>query len=88
MPPVTIYTRRFCGYCTAAKALLTEKGISFQEIDASGDPAKREEMIARSGRFTFPQIFVGERHVGGYTDLYALKATGELENLLAAGATA
>lgn len=84
MVPVTIYTRRFCGYCTAAKQLLGDKGIAFQEIDATGDPDKRNEMIQRSGRFTFPQIFIGAHHVGGYADLYALHARGELDGLLAA----
>jgi glutaredoxin 3 len=84
MAEVTIYTRRFCGYCTAAKSLLAEKGIAFEEIDATGDPDRRSEMIARSGRFTFPQIFVGARHVGGYADLYGLNARGELDGLLAA----
>ena len=84
MPPVTIYTRQFCGYCTAAKRLLADKGIKFEEIDATGDPAKRNEMITRSGRFTFPQIFIGDRHVGGCDDLYALHARGELDSLLAA----
>jgi glutaredoxin 3 len=84
MPPVTIYTRQFCGYCTAAKRLLSDKGIEFVEIDASGDSAKRNEMITRSGRYTFPQIFIGERHVGGCDDLFALHARGELDELLAA----
>lgn len=84
MRPVTIYTRQFCGYCTAAKRLLAEKGIDFVEIDATGDAGKRNEMITRSGRFTFPQIFIGERHVGGCDDLYALQSRGELDNLLAA----
>ena len=84
MPPVTIYTRQFCGYCTAAKRLLADRGVDFVEIDATGDAAKRNEMIARSGRFTFPQIFIGERHVGGCDDLYALHSRGELDNLLAA----
>ena len=84
MPPVTIYTRQFCGYCTAAKRLLAEKGIDFVEIDATGDADKRNEMISRSGRYTFPQIFIGERHVGGCDDLYALQARGDLDNFLAA----
>lgn len=84
MSRVTIYTRRFCGYCTAAKALLKEKGVAFDEIDATGDPEKRNEMIERSGRFTFPQIFVGTRHVGGCDELYALAERGELDALLAA----
>ena len=84
MPPVTIYTRQFCGYCTAAKRLLKDKDISFVEIDATGDAEKRNEMISRSGRFTFPQIFIGDRHIGGCDDLYALHARGELDTLLAA----
>jgi len=88
MPRVTIYTRRFCGYCTAAKRLLTDKGVAFDEIDATGAPDKRQEMIERSGRFTYPQIFVGERHVGGCDDLYALNARGELDPLLASEAAA
>ncbi len=84
MPAVTIYTRRGCGYCTAATALLDDMGVAYDEIDATGSPEKRQEMIERSGRFTFPQIFVGARHVGGCDDLYALKARGELDALLAA----
>ena len=84
MPPVTIYTRQFCGYCSAAKSLLKEMGVPFEEIDATGSPARRSEMIERSGRFTFPQIFIGARHVGGCDDLYELKARGELDALLAA----
>lgn len=83
MSDVTIYTRRFCGYCTAAKQLLSDRGVAFEEIDATGDPARRNEMIERSGRFTFPQIFIGTRHVGGFTDLYALQTSGELDTLLA-----
>ena len=82
MPPVTIYTRQFCGYCSAAKSLLNEMGISFNEIDATGSPEKRKEMIERSGRFTYPQIFIGARHVGGCDDLYELQARGELDRLL------
>jgi glutaredoxin 3 len=83
MPAVTVYTRQFCGYCTAAMRLLRDKGIVFEEIDATGAPDKRNEMIARSGRFTFPQIFVDGRHIGGCDDLYALQARGELDRLLA-----
>ncbi len=88
MPRVIVYTRRFCGYCTAAKTLLSAKGIAFEEIDATGQPDKRQEMIERSGRFTFPQIFIGSRHVGGCDDLYALNARGELDPLLASEAAA
>ena len=84
MAPVTIYTRQFCGYCTAAKRLLRDRGISFVEIDATSSPEKRKEMIERSGRFTFPQIFIGSHHVGGCDDLYALTARGDLDRLLAA----
>jgi glutaredoxin 3 len=82
MASVTIYTRRFCGYCTAAKTLLEEKGVRFEEVDATGSPDKRNEMIEKSGRFTFPQIFIGGRHVGGCDELYALEASGELDGLL------
>ncbi len=88
MPRITIYTRRFCGYCTAAKNLLARKGVAYEEIDATGAPEKRQEMIARSGRFTFPQIFIGDRHVGGCDDLHALQARGELDALLAEEAAA
>ena len=83
MPAVTIYTRQFCGYCSAAKRLLQSKGADFRELDATGDPGLRQEMIQKSGRFTFPQIFVGETHVGGCDDLYALDSRGELDTLLA-----
>lgn len=87
MAHVVIYTRRFCSYCTAAKQLLDRKGVAFEEIDATGDAEKRSEMIERSGRFTFPQILIAGRPVGGYTDLYALEAGGTLDGLLAAEAT-
>ena len=83
MPPVTIYTRQFCGYCSAAKSLLKDMGVPFEEIDATGSPDKRNEMIERSGRFTYPQIFIGAQHVGGCDDLYELQARGELGRLLA-----
>jgi glutaredoxin 3 len=83
MPPVTIYTRQFCGYCSAAKSLLLEMGVKFEEIDATGSPERRKEMIERSGRFTYPQIFIGAQHVGGCDDLYDLQASGELGRLLA-----
>jgi glutaredoxin 3 len=83
MSRVTIYTRQFCGYCTAAKRLLQQKGVDFEEIDATGSPEKRREMIDRSGRFTFPQIFIGARHVGGCDDLYDLQDRGDLDQLLA-----
>lgn len=81
--PVTIYTRAFCPYCTRALALLKRKGAKFTEVDATFDASKRDEMIERSGRRTFPQIFVGDRHVGGCDDLHALDAEGGLDPLLA-----
>ncbi len=80
---VTVYTRACCPYCTRALALLQRKGAQVTEIDATGDAAKRQEMIQRSGRFTFPQIFVGETHVGGCDDLHALEQRGALDPLLA-----
>jgi glutaredoxin 3 len=82
MPDVLVYAKPFCPYCSAARALLGEKGVSFREIDISGSPAEREEMIRRTGRYTVPQIFIGDRHVGGYDDLAALDEQGELDALL------
>lgn len=85
MRPVEIYTTPICPYCHAAKRLLQKKGIAFAEIDVSRDPALREAMIQRAhGRRTVPQIFVGEVHVGGCDDLYALDSAGKLDPLLAA----
>jgi glutaredoxin 3 len=83
MVPVTIYTRQMCGYCSAAKALLDRKGVAYTEHDASFDPKLRQEMMQRSGRSTFPQIFVGDKHVGGCDDLHALDSAGKLDPLLA-----
>ena len=83
MPPVIVYTRAFCPYCTRAVALLERKGACVTEIDATGCPQKRQEMIDRSGRWTFPQIFVGDMHVGGCDDLHALEQRGGLDALLA-----
>jgi glutaredoxin 3 len=83
MANVTIYTRKFCGYCTAAKALLARKGVAFREFDGTYDAAVRAEMIERSGGGrTFPQIFIGERHIGGCDDLHDLEAEGRLDGLL------
>lgn len=84
MRPVTVYTRAFCPYCCRAIALLQRKGAPVTEIDATGCPEKRQEMITRSGRWTFPQIFVGDTHVGGCDDLHALEQRGGLDQLLAA----
>lgn len=85
MADVVIYTKPGCPYCTAAKALLDKKGVDFTEIVASNDLEKKQEMIQRSGgRMTFPQVFVGEKHIGGSDDLHALDARGGLDPLLAA----
>ena len=84
MAHVTIYTRPFCPYCSRALALLGEKGADFTEIEAGMDPALRQEMMQRSGRNTFPQIFVGEQHIGGCDDMMALEEQGKLDALLAA----
>jgi glutaredoxin 3 len=83
VPPIVIYTKPFCPYCSRAVALLDSKGANYEEIVASMDAGKRQEMLARSnGRSTYPQIFIGDRHVGGCDDLYALDAKGELDALL------
>ena len=85
MKPVEIYPSPLCGYCHAAKRLLSQKGVSFSEIDVSRQPEKRVEMMSRAnGRHTVPQIFIGETHVGGYDDLSALERAGKLDPLLAA----
>lgn len=84
MAHVTIYTRPFCGYCARAINLLGEKKADFTEIDAGMDPALRQEMMQRSGRSTFPQIFIGDRHIGGCDDMIALERAGELDALLTA----
>ncbi len=85
MPQVTIYTKPYCPFCIRAVGLLKEKGAEFTEIEASSDPNKRQEMIQRSGRMTYPQIFIGEKHIGGCDDIMALERAGGLDPLLAAG---
>ena len=85
MASVIIYTRQFCGYCSAAKKLLETKGVEYEEHDATYAPDIRQEMIARSnGGTTFPQIFINNTHVGGCDDLHALERAGKLDALLAA----
>lgn len=86
MADVTIYTRMMCGYCSAAKRLLDRKGVKYIEHDASFSPDLRKEMMARSGRNTFPQIFVGDVHVGGCDDLHDAEDSGRLDKLLAGNA--
>ena len=86
MPPVEIYTTRYCPYCHAAKALLKKKGVDYSEIDVSRDWERREEMIQRAnGRTTVPQIFVGTVHIGGCDDLHDLDRAGKLDPILAEG---
>ena len=82
--PVTLYTTRTCPYCHAAKRLLERKGVEYREIGVDGDRVLRAEMERRSGRYTVPQIWIGDTHVGGCDDLYALEQSGELDPLLAA----
>jgi glutaredoxin 3 len=83
MNAITIYTRAWCPYCTAAKDLLKERGAAFTEIDIETVSTARQEMIQRAkGRTSVPQIFIGERHVGGCDDLYALDDQGGLAPLL------
>jgi glutaredoxin 3 len=82
MANVVIYTRDYCGYCARAKRLLDDKGIAYTEHNASIDPARREEMIKRSGRRTFPQVFIDDLHVGGSDDLAAFERSGRLVKAL------
>ena len=79
---VTLYTTRFCPYCVAAKRLLDAKGVSYQDIPVDGDSELRQQMTARAGQRTVPQIWIGDSHVGGYTDLAALEQRGLLDELL------
>ena len=85
MTQVTIYTKPYCPFCVRAVSLLEKKGVPFTEIEAAFDADKRSEMVERSGgRATFPQIFVGETHIGGCDDMMAMERAGELDQLLAA----
>lgn len=86
MKPVDVYTQPLCGFCTAAMRLLTSKGAQITEIDTARHPGKRAEMMQRAnGRRTTPQIFIGETHVGGCDDLFALENSGKLDALLQEG---
>ncbi len=81
-PPITVYSSAMCGYCVAAKNFLKSRGLAWDEVRVDLDPAERERMVARTGRTSVPQIFVGEVHVGGYDDMMALHRAGKLEPLL------
>lgn len=84
MQPVTIYTKPFCGFCHAAKRLLSQKSVDFHEIDISGNPELRREMIQKAnGRTTVPQIWIGDTHVGGFDEIDALEGRGKLDHMLA-----
>lgn len=85
MREVTIYTTGICPYCSMAKRLLDKKGIAYTEINVDRQPERREEMLRRAQRRTVPQIFIGEHHVGGFDDLYALEKSKQLDALLAKG---
>ena len=81
---VEIYTAPFCGYCHAAKRLLNKKIVTFQEIDISGNPERRSEMLARAnGGHTVPQVFINDKHIGGCDELHALERSGKLGAMLA-----
>jgi len=85
MPAIDIYTSPLCGYCHAAKRLLTAKGVTFNEIDVLVQPNRKAEMMQRSnGGRTVPQIFINDQHIGGCDDLYALDRQGKLDPLLQA----
>lgn len=82
MNSIVIYTKGYCPFCHAAKALLQSKGVDYQEFDITGDAEKRQEMIGKAGRTTVPQIFIAEAHIGGYDDLAELESQGGLDKLL------
>tara|TARA_B100001094_G_C18119391_1_gene765962 strand:- start:1130 stop:1390 length:261 start_codon:yes stop_codon:yes gene_type:complete len=83
MSKIEIYTAPFCGYCHGAKALLSEKGLIFEEFDISSNDERSQEMIKRAnGRHTVPQIFIGNIHVGGCDELYSMEASGKLDQVL------
>lgn len=82
MPTILIYSGKFCPYCTMAKKLLEKKGLVYTEINVDSNPALRQEMMQKTKRRTIPQIYIGEHHVGGFDELYALEKRGELDILL------
>jgi glutaredoxin 3 len=82
MATVIMYSTAYCPYCTRARHLLEKKGVNYTEIRIDDEPARREEMIAKSGRHTVPQLFINGLHIGGCDDMYALEAQGQLDELL------
>ena len=87
MAAVVVYSAGYCAYCERAKALLERKAVPFTEIMVDQDPARRAEMVQRTGRRTVPQIFIGETHVGGFDEIHRLEREGKLDALLADGTT-
>ena len=79
---VVIYTTRFCPFCVQARSLLQKKGVKYQDIAVDADSALRREMMQKSGRHTVPQIWIGESHIGGCDELFALERSGQLNGLL------
>ncbi|TMA23882.1 MAG: glutaredoxin 3 [Deltaproteobacteria bacterium] len=88
MTRIVMYSKSWCPYCRMAKRLLAAKGQQWEEVDIEDEPDRRGEMVERSGRTTVPQIWIGERHVGGFEELSLLDASGELDRLLAERASA
>jgi glutaredoxin 3 len=84
IPEVTVYTGSFCGYCDQVRALFERRGITYTEVSVEDHPDLREKLLARSGRRTLPQVYVGERYVGGAVELAALDRTGDLLKLIQA----
>jgi glutaredoxin 3 len=84
MPKVTIFTARWCGYCTRAKALLDGKGIPYEEVDLNDDPSFRQRLYDLTGGWTIPQILIDDEPIGGYTELWRLDRSGSLDEKLAA----
>jgi glutaredoxin 3 len=79
---VTVYVSDWCPYCERAKGLLNQKNVAFSEINVEDEPKFRDEMMARSKRRTVPQIFIGDKHIGGCDDLFELDRSGELDRLI------
>jgi len=80
--PIKIYTTQTCGFCVRAKEFFRSRGLTYEEVDVTGDDAARKELVEKTGLRTVPQIWIGPQHVGGYTDLVALDQKGGLEPLL------
>lgn len=81
-PAIVLYVSGWCPYCQRAEGLLTKKGLVYRVIDVDEDAKLREEMIARSGRRSVPQVFIGDKHVGGCDDLFALEGSGQLDRMI------